>query len=62
MMDYLLTKRVYDFGLIYDGWNAYFDVLSQLVKQNNPNFASYNASNLKRFEAYYEDLFALFGE
>ena len=34
MMDYLLTKRVYDFGLIYDGWNAYFDVLSQLVKQS----------------------------
>jgi len=62
MMDYILSKRVYDFGLVYDGNNGFFRTLATLVEENNPNFASYHAANISAIEAYFSDLFALFGD
>ncbi len=60
MMDYILSKRIYDFGIVYDGGKGFYWTVSGLVSDNNPNFASRYAQNISSVTAYYEKLFELF--
>lgn len=62
MIDYIMMKRVFDFGYTYDGWKGFSFVLENLVKQKNGNFASYYASNISKIEKHYNSVFELFLE
>ena len=60
MIDFIISKRVYDFGYIYDNWKGFGFTLEALVKEGNANFASYYAANESAKMAEYEKMFAVF--
>ena len=60
MIDFIISKRVYDFGYIYDNWKGFGFTLEALVKEGNANFASYYASNESAKMAEYDKMFAVF--
>jgi len=60
MMDFILSKRVYDFGLVYDGGKGFRSTLQSLVQKNDPNFASYYAANIEPITLYYDELRSVF--
>ncbi len=60
MMDYILSKRVYDFGLVYDNGKGFYWTLGGLIKNHDSNFASYYAANIDKIRAYYKSVFEVF--
>ncbi|MBQ8509561.1 MAG: hypothetical protein IJ493_06595 [Clostridia bacterium] len=60
MIDYVMSKRVYDFGYIYDNWKGFGFVIETLVQKGEATFASYYASNIEAVKAHYESVFETF--
>ena len=60
MIDFIISKRVYDFGYIYDNWKGSGFTLEALVKEGNANFASYYAANESAKMTEYDKMFAVF--
>ena len=60
MIDFVLSKRVYDFGLLYDGFKGFGFTLERLVQEQNENFASYYAANINSIQAHYDSVLEVF--
>ena len=60
MIDFVLSKRVYDFGLLYDGFKGFGFTLERLVQEQNENFASYYAANINSIQAHYDSVLEAF--
>lgn len=60
MIDFIMSKRVCDFGYVYDHWKGFGFCIEGLVRENNPNFASYYASNISSVTAEYQKVFDAF--
>lgn len=60
MIDFIMSKRVYDFGYVYDNWKGFGFCIESLVKNGDPNFASYYASHINSVEKAYSDMLAAF--
>lgn len=62
MIDFIISKRVFDFGYVYDGWKGFGFSVPELVRMKNSNFASYYAKNISKTQKYYESVFESFGK
>ena len=60
MIDFIMSKRVYDFGYVYDNWKGFGFCIESLVQNGDPNFASYHAANINSVEKAYSDMLAAF--
>ena len=60
MIDFIMSKRVYDFGYVFDNWKGFGFCIETLVKEDNPNFASYYASNINRVREHYSEILNCF--
>lgn len=60
MIDFIMSKRVYDFGYVFDNWKGFGFCIETLVKEDNPNFASYYASNINRVRDHYSEILNCF--
>lgn len=60
MIDFIMSKRVYDFGYIYDNYSGFGFCIEKMVQDNNPNFASYYAENINKVTAHYNEILACF--
>ncbi len=60
MIDYIVSKRVFDFGYVFDAWKGFGFTLEKMVREQNPNFASTYASNLSAAEAHYQSVIDVF--
>lgn len=60
MIDFIMSKRVYDFGYIYDNYSGFGFCIEKMVQDNNPNFASYYAENINKVMAHYNEILACF--
>ena len=60
MIDFIMSKRVYDFGYIYDNYSGFGFCIEKMVQDNNPNFASYYAKNINKVTAHYNEILACF--
>ena len=60
MIDFIISKRVFDFGFVFDGWKGFGFVVNYCVMANDPNFASYYAKNINRVTAHYNEILACF--
>lgn len=61
MIDFIMSKRVYDFGYVYDkGYSGFGFCIETMVKDDNTNFASYYASNIARISDQYNEMLACF--
>lgn len=60
MIDFIMSKRVYDFGYVYDNFQGFGFVIESLVKSGDANFASYYASKINGVRDAYNKMFAIF--
>lgn len=60
MIDFVISKRVFDFGYVFDGWKGYGFKLEEMVKAKNTNFASMYASTAKAVGKYYGSIIEIF--
>ncbi len=60
MIDFILERRVFDFGFAYDAWKGFGFSLEELVREENENFASYYASKVESVTAHYESVMEIF--
>lgn len=61
MIDFIMSKRVYDFGYVYDNnYSGFGFCIEKMVQDNNPNFASYYAANINRITKQYNEILACF--
>lgn len=60
MIDFIMSKRVYDFGYVFDNWKGFGFCIEKLVQNGDPNFASYHAANINSVEKAYSDMLAAF--
>ncbi len=61
VLDILIDGRRYDFGYIYNGWQAtYGDALPKLMKENNPNFESFYQKNYGVSRLHYKSVLKAF--
>lgn len=61
MIDFIMSKRVYDFGYVYDNnYSGFGFCIEKMVQDNNLNFASYYAANINRITKQYNEILACF--
>ena len=60
MIDFIMSKRVCDFGYVYDHWKGFGFCIEALVREGNSNFASYYASNINSVTEEYQKVFDAF--
>lgn len=60
MVDFVVQKRMFDFGYVFDGWKGYGFILEKMIKDRNPNFASEYASTQSAVADYYDSVLECF--
>ena len=60
MIDFIMSKRVCDFGYVYDHWKGFGFCIEKRVEEADPNFASYYAANINSVTEEYQKVFDAF--
>ncbi|MCI8388626.1 MAG: hypothetical protein HFE63_09200 [Clostridiales bacterium] len=60
MIDFVISKRIFDFGYVFDNWKGFGFKLEGMVKARNINFASTYASEINSVNEHYDSVLECF--